>query len=295
MHRDQRAERVAVGVLVRDEQEALAVADLVEAPARATARRVGRARRGHRVRPSAALRRCSWPRSAARAARRCRRARSCSSGVRFRRSSLATRAAGSRGRSAGPSSEACARVAVAEHAHEHAGVAQVGAGLDVGHGHESDAGVLEILGHGVAEDLADGLVDPAHPRRRLILVPPGPRTRPGCARRARLSGKRSSSQRSTRSAARVELRAASRWSARPPASRAARCPGASTSATAAPRRPCSCAFTDCSVLALGLQAPGLAGSAGGRAAARRRRSSRVSRRARARPAASRRPPGRRLP
>jgi hypothetical protein len=41
-------------------------------------------------------------------------------------------------------------------------MAKVGAGLDFGHGDEPHAGILEVLRHCVAEDLADGLVDTAH-------------------------------------------------------------------------------------------------------------------------------------
>ncbi len=51
---------------------------------------------------------------------------------------------------------------VAEDAHEHRGVAQVGAGADVGHSHEADAGILQSSGQGVAEDLPNGLIDTAH-------------------------------------------------------------------------------------------------------------------------------------
>ena len=56
--------------------------------------------------------------------------------------------------------------------YEHARVAQVRRGVDGGHGHESDPWVLEVLGDGVRQHLAHGLVDPAHPFRALILLPP---------------------------------------------------------------------------------------------------------------------------
>jgi hypothetical protein len=51
-----------------------------------------------------------------------------------------------------------------EDADEHARVAQVSAGLHVGDGHEADSGVLEVtVAQSVAENLANRLVNPAHP------------------------------------------------------------------------------------------------------------------------------------
>ena len=85
--RDQRAERVAVGVLVGDEQEALARRISSRTCASVDA---WRSRSCSRVGPRPGRR----PRSAAPAAARaprCRRRRTCSVGVRFRRSSAATR------------------------------------------------------------------------------------------------------------------------------------------------------------------------------------------------------------
>ena len=52
----------------------------------------------------------------------------------------------------------------AEHADVHLGGAQVGAGVNRGHGHEADAGVAQIVGDRGADDLAQHLVDAPHAR-----------------------------------------------------------------------------------------------------------------------------------
>src|SRR5579875_3609331 len=51
----------------------------------------------------------------------------------------------------------------AEHAHVDAGVAEVGAGLDAGDGHESHARILQLPADRIAEDGAQRLVDASHP------------------------------------------------------------------------------------------------------------------------------------
>ena len=156
VHRHERAERVAVGVLVRDEHEPVARRGARRGPARGCCRAV------HACSRPPAPRRCSRSRRNARSGRVVvdeARARACASAAaRWRRGP-----AGSRGRSAAPRASPRAAVGVAEDAHVDASVAQIWACLDVGHGHESDARVLEVLGQGVAEDLPHGLVDATHP------------------------------------------------------------------------------------------------------------------------------------
>ena len=51
---------------------------------------------------------------------------------------------------------------IAQHAHVHPGMAQIGAGPDIGHGHESHTRVLQLSCHRVADHLTDRLVDAPH-------------------------------------------------------------------------------------------------------------------------------------
>src|SRR6185312_3389873 len=60
---------------------------------------------------------------------------------------------------------------VAENAHIHASVAQVGAGLDSGHSDESNAGILEIRRDDIAEDGAHRFVDAPHSAARHPIPP----------------------------------------------------------------------------------------------------------------------------
>ena len=53
---------------------------------------------------------------------------------------------------------------VSENAHKHACLAQIWAGLDSGHGYESDAGILQIRRDYLAEDSAHRFVNAPHPR-----------------------------------------------------------------------------------------------------------------------------------
>ena len=132
---DQRAERVAVGALVRDEHEALVLAELVEHLLARAATRLAAVASPTRLALVEHLARCA---SRGRPCRRRRtRASACASCAARRRPG----AAGSRARSAGPRAS-LALLGVAEHAHEDARMAQIGAGLDIGHGDESDPGSL---------------------------------------------------------------------------------------------------------------------------------------------------------
>src|SRR5581483_7220511 len=69
---------------------------------------------------------------------------------------------------------------VAEHAHEHARGAQVGAGFHCGHGHESDPGILELGSYGIPDHLAHDRVHASHalghgpPTIAARSPPPGP-------------------------------------------------------------------------------------------------------------------------
>src|SRR5579862_1110352 len=51
---------------------------------------------------------------------------------------------------------------VSEHAHIHARVAEISAGLHGSHSHESDSGILQVRGDRVAEHLAHRLIDATH-------------------------------------------------------------------------------------------------------------------------------------
>src|SRR5882757_7025575 len=55
-----------------------------------------------------------------------------------------------------------ASVLVSEHAHIHAGMAQVRTGFDGGHGHKSDARILQVLRDGVAENGTHGPIHATH-------------------------------------------------------------------------------------------------------------------------------------
>src|SRR4051794_32038096 len=88
-----------------------------------------------------------------------------------------------------------------EHADEHPRMAQVGTRLYVGDGHESDAGVLEVLKNCVAQHLAHRLVDATHARAHANS------SKDATVRSIReLSGKRSRTCRSTRSTASSSVR-----------------------------------------------------------------------------------------
>ena len=158
------------------------------------------------------------------AARRASRGRSCRR-RRTRASACASGAARARSRPcrkpcarcAGPSSVAsrCSLPRVAEHAHVHARMAQIGAGPDIGHGHESHSRVLEVFAIASPRTSLNGLVHAAHPRRQLILAPPRRRKEANVRCNAHALGKAaversarhgrtlplSSAQRSARSAA----------------------------------------------------------------------------------------------
>ena len=206
---------------------------------------------------------------------------------------------------------------VAEHAHVHAGVAQVGACLDGGHGDEPDARVLELLGDGVAEDGPNRLVDAthataAHPTPRIGSAYPDASlvssiaSRRGHPRRSSTEttirstrtpcGSRSSSQRSTRSTAVAERRQVAAHERR---GQRAALPQVlwPVSATATPEPRLQLRLHRRQLLALALQAAGVGevhvDHEHGDEAARVRH--RPIRRARARPSASRRPRARRPP
>ena len=61
--------------------------------------------------------------------------------------------------------------AVAEHAHVHASMAQIGACSDICHGHKSHSRVLQLSCHRIAEHLANRLVDAAHTSRAHPTLP----------------------------------------------------------------------------------------------------------------------------
>ncbi len=148
VHGEQRAERVAVRVLVRREQELVGVAQLLRAPAPA------RWRRAHPRRSSSSVIR--MPRSID-------SSNTNSQGGRALHAQLAARPPLEHAMGGLETRQRLgALVLVAEHAHVHAGVAQVWAGFNGGHGHESYAGVSEALGDPRRDDLTDRLVDPAH-------------------------------------------------------------------------------------------------------------------------------------
>src|SRR5205807_8380128 len=75
---------------------------------------------------------------------------------------------------------------VAEHAHVDAGVAQIGACPDIGHGHESHPGVLQLTCHRIADHLAYGLVDPTHASRGHPTPRPSRTAASAAARLARM-------------------------------------------------------------------------------------------------------------
>ena len=85
-----------------------------------------------------------------------------SCGVRFSRSSRATRACRTPCAASRPSSVFARLRLRAEHADEDTCVPQVRRGLDPGDGDEPDPRVLQ-LAHRLGDDLADGFVDSAHP------------------------------------------------------------------------------------------------------------------------------------
>ena len=138
VHRQQRAERVAVGPLVGGEQEAVAAAqlldDLVE---------VGRRRRRSLLGSLVVLEQPGEPHAALEARRR--RGRS-SVGVRLIRVSRAIAACRMPCEERSAGERRLALLLVAEHADVDARRAQVRAGVDGGHGHESDPRVLELGG-----------------------------------------------------------------------------------------------------------------------------------------------------
>ena len=150
MHRHQRAERVAVGVLVRDEHEARRVAQLVEDLLAG----IG-LDRAHACSSMSRSRRCA--RSAVSSWKK------VSVGVCLRRSSLPTRPCRKPWADRRPSSEALDGLGVPENAHVDASVAQIRAGLDIRDGHKSDPRVLHFMGEHVAENLSHGLIDSTHP------------------------------------------------------------------------------------------------------------------------------------
>src|SRR5439155_4319460 len=138
----------------------------------------------------------------------------------------------------------------AQDAHEHLGVAQVGAGADIGHGDEPDARVLQKL-HRVAEDLPHGLVHATHAISAHPI--PGISSNDVTAYSTRTpSGNRLSAKRPILSAS-----PSAPWAV--PATAAAttveRChlSWCSTSATATPRRPRSWSVNDFSSLRLALR------------------------------------------
>ena len=178
---DQRAERVAVGVLVGDEHEARRRRAARRGPPRATA--VGRSTVAH-ARPA----RLDELRS-----RRCARARPCRRRRTQRRRVLEPQLAADAALQEavrGPQrlERALALARVAEHADVDARVAQVRAGLDSGDGHESDAGVLQT--REVITSVKTSLMASLTRRIRspVILVPPGRSTMPAAAPRARPAG-----------------------------------------------------------------------------------------------------------
>src|SRR5919197_1702202 len=139
-------------------------------------------------------------------------------------------------------------IRVAQDAHVHASVAQVGAGLDVRDGDKSHAWILQFMAEHVAEDLSHGLIDTPHPLRGHP-IPPASSNEVRLRSTRTLSGKRPSSHSSTWSVACCSCLSEPLVSA--PASVArchVSCP--STSDTARPSRVCSCAFTDESSLRL---------------------------------------------
>ena len=145
VHAEQRAERVAVGVLVRGRAAKLVGA---RAAPRRTWSSCGPRAAHDLVSPSISSSSSRDPHRRARALRRRRR--------RARRvldAQLARDAApaGSRATTRGPSSVSRALVLVAEHADVHARMAQVWARVDGCHGDESNAGVFQASGDVVAE------------------------------------------------------------------------------------------------------------------------------------------------
>ena len=147
LDREQRAERVAVGVLVGDEEEAVVRAERVRDRPQVTRRLSG---------ASSSI---SWvmrtPRSTVGSYSK------ASWGVRFIRSSRARRACRTPCAAARPVERLRALRLGAEHADEDARVPQVGRGLDAGDRDEADARVLQ-LAEALGDHLAHGLVDPAH-------------------------------------------------------------------------------------------------------------------------------------
>ena len=147
VHREQRPERVAVGVLVRREQKLVRLAQL-----------------GHHLRPVSVATVTPRPEQLRDAHAPVDRlvVGEAERGVRFMRSSLAIACWRSPCAASRPARVALALVLVAEHAHVHAGMAQIRACIDSGHRYESYARVLEALRDPAREDLTDRLVHPAH-------------------------------------------------------------------------------------------------------------------------------------
>ena len=231
------------------EEEALGLAQIPEHEVAVAARAVG-AHASPSGRARRAARRCACRGPSSR--RRGTRASGCAS--------CAARAAMRRWRKPcaerSPSRVGSRSAVVAEHAHVHARMAQVWAGVHTGHGHKSDARVLEVLG-----DRRASTSRTASSTRRIrsdVIASPPSRSFDGrqrCARPARPPGSDASSQRSTLSAIRSSERRSSRPAWPPRASRAARGPGDRSRRRPAPKRVCSCALTDASSLRLPFRLP----------------------------------------
>ena len=150
VHGDERAEGVAVGVLVRDEHEARGVAQLVED----LLARIG-LDGAHACSSMSAFQTL-----------RAFRGVVVEEGQRRRvlEAQLAADAALQEAvRGLQPLERGAHGLGVSEHAHIDASVAQIRAGLDIRDGHKSDPRILHFMGEHVAEDLSHGLVDTTHP------------------------------------------------------------------------------------------------------------------------------------
>ena len=175
LHRQDRPERVAVRVLVGDEEEALV-------------------RRGSRPRPRSAHRSLA-PGSSISLLMRTPSSTvgsysKASVGVRFILSSRARWDWSTPCAAASPSSDCSRFLLRPEHADKDARVPQVGGSLDPGHRHEPDARVLQLRKR-LRQDLAHGLVHPAHPVAHRLSLPAriarrsNPRARRSAARSVR--------------------------------------------------------------------------------------------------------------
>ena len=164
VHREQRAERVAVGVLVGGEEELVGRAQLARRPGPVRWRRSCLARRpgarSMRIPRSIDSSKTNW-----------------SVGVCFMRSSVATSLLQEPVRRLEPRERLRALLFASEHGDVHARLAQIWACVHSSHGDESYARVLEALRESRRHDLAHSLVHPAHavghPREGLPSTPFG--------------------------------------------------------------------------------------------------------------------------